>query len=298
MAVSAPGSTLRKILEERFSQFAGELEPLMESAANARAALARRDAAERFNQAVRRLRRCSGLGEAAAVLLETGAPVCNAAGVFRVTGNVARGERVRGIDRDEGFAGLSVVLPEAAAFRAAMETRDPVSATCAPGELSPAVASIFAGTGEQVWIFPLTVRESVAGLLLATGVTEPAWLEALAEAAGAALEARPEPPPESSLVAIEQASAPAGATHLRAQRFARVQVAELRLYNAAAVREGRTRSDLYGALRAAIDTARQTYRREFLGAPGMPDYLHVELLHTLADDDVKLLGESYPGPLV
>jgi len=30
----------------------------------------------------------------------------------------------------------------------------------------------------------------------------------------------------------------------------------------------------------------------------MVDYLHLELLRTLANDDSDLLGKDYPGPLV
>jgi hypothetical protein len=29
----------------------------------------------------------------------------------------------------------------------------------------------------------------------------------------------------------------------------------------------------------------------------MVDYIHVELLRTLANDDAELLGEDYPGPM-
>jgi hypothetical protein len=28
------------------------------------------------------------------------------------------------------------------------------------------------------------------------------------------------------------------------------------------------------------------------------DYLHLELVRTLANDDVELLGQDYPGPMV
>ena len=30
----------------------------------------------------------------------------------------------------------------------------------------------------------------------------------------------------------------------------------------------------------------------------MVDYLHLELLRTLANDDADLLGSEYPGPMV
>ena len=86
--------------------------------------------------------------------------------------------------------------------------------------------------------------------------------------------------------------------HLQARRFARVQIAEMRLYQAEAVRAGRSRGDLYAALQEAIDSAREAFRQTFLSAPGMTDYLHQELLHTLANDNPAWLGENYPGPLV
>jgi hypothetical protein len=87
--------------------------------------------------------------------------------------------------------------------------------------------------------------------------------------------------------------------HLRAQRFARVQVAEMRLYKSQAVKTGRIERDLYGALREDVDRARDAFRQDFLTAsPTMVDYIHLELLRTLANDDVELLGPTYPGPLV
>jgi hypothetical protein len=72
--------------------------------------------------------------------------------------------------------------------------------------------------------------------------------------------------------------------HLRAQRFARVEVAEIRLQQAEDVHTGRRQRDLYGSLRESIDAAREKFRREFAGAcPSMIDYLHVELLRTTSD---------------
>ena len=83
------------------------------------------------------------------------------------------------------------------------------------------------------------------------------------------------------------------------ERFARVQVAEMRLYKSHAVKEGRRHRDLYEALREDIDHTRNDFRRDFLSAsPTMVDYVHVELLRTLANNDVELLGADYPGPLV
>jgi len=86
--------------------------------------------------------------------------------------------------------------------------------------------------------------------------------------------------------------------HLRAQRFARVRAAEIRLYKAQAVEDGRARKKLYSELKEEIDSARAAYRREYLRASAsMPDYLHLELVRTLANEEVAALGEEYPGPL-
>jgi hypothetical protein len=88
-------------------------------------------------------------------------------------------------------------------------------------------------------------------------------------------------------------------TTLRAQRFARVRVAEIQLYHAAAMKHGRGERDVYGSLKAQMDAARDAYRENFLTpANGTADYLHQEFIRTLANDDAALLGPNYPGPLV
>jgi hypothetical protein len=87
--------------------------------------------------------------------------------------------------------------------------------------------------------------------------------------------------------------------HLSAQRFARVQAAEMRLYHADLVQRGRSHRNIYDLLRQPIDAARETFRARFFAkCPSMVDYLHLELTRTLANDDSDLLGSSYPGPLV
>jgi len=88
-------------------------------------------------------------------------------------------------------------------------------------------------------------------------------------------------------------------THLRAQRFARVQVAEMRLFEPEAVQEGRAQRDLYGKLRKPMDAARLTFHESFFATcPSMVDYLHLELVKTLAHNETELLGNDYPGPMV
>jgi hypothetical protein len=86
--------------------------------------------------------------------------------------------------------------------------------------------------------------------------------------------------------------------HLQAQRFARVRVAEMALYQSPQVKAGRSARNLYGTLRSPIDEARAGYRQKFLTeARGIPDYLHQEMVLVLAQNDTTLLGPDYPGPL-
>jgi hypothetical protein len=86
---------------------------------------------------------------------------------------------------------------------------------------------------------------------------------------------------------------------MRAQRFARVRVAEIQLYHAAQMKSGRAAGDVYQALKSQMDAARDAYREKFLTpVNGTADYLHAEFVRTLANDNAALLGPEYPGPLV
>jgi hypothetical protein len=78
-----------------------------------------------------------------------------------------------------------------------------------------------------------------------------------------------------------------------------VQVAEIRLYQSEKVKIGRAAHDLYTSVKEEIDSAREGFRRKFLNASdSMVDYLHLELVGTLANDDADVLGRDYPGPMV
>jgi hypothetical protein len=149
-------------------------------------------------------------------------------------------------------------------------------------------------------------------LLCAWGEVERPPLELLAQVA-AAIWSRLEPAVPEGLVSIAPAETTASnaapkweglppteqRTHLGAQRFARVQAAEIRLRHGGAVRTGRVRRNVYDALRKPIDEAREAFRRQFFAScPSMVDYLHLELVHTLANDDPELLGKDYPGPIL
>ena len=88
------------------------------------------------------------------------------------------------------------------------------------------------------------------------------------------------------------------ARETQAKNFARREVARLILYEQAAVESGRRNASLYVQLKEPIDSGRERYRQEFLQAtPSLTDYLHEELVRTLANNDPSKLGSDYPGAL-
>ena len=83
-------------------------------------------------------------------------------------------------------------------------------------------------------------------------------------------------------------------THRKAQRFARLLVDEIKLYNQAKVAEGRRNKDLYDRLREDIDKSRSTYQKRYGNtAAASADYFSHELVRSLAEDDASLLGPNF-----
>ena len=293
----------RELLEHRLAEVSTELEVLFEGAREN----ARREQAEQLNQAVRRLRIAPDAGELCATLADAAARFASGAILFRVAEGTATSDRI------------DVPLGDAPALAAAAESQDPLIAAATPGEVSTPLVELLAHTPDtRVSIFPVVCGEKVAALLYCWGIVQVAALELLAQAASAVWSAIPVPPPQLVTIALAPEPAPVPAStpskpaaawddlptdqqqiHLRAQRFARVQAAEMRLYHSDAVQAGRSRRNLYDLLRQPIDDARQGFRNQFFaGCPSMVDYLHLELTRTLANDDPDLFGSTYPGPLV
>jgi hypothetical protein len=108
-------------------------------------------------------------------------------------------------------------------------------------------------------------------------------------------------------VAARAASAAAGAgggaaamspedadTHRKAQRFARLLVDEIKLYNQAKVAEGRRNKDLYDRLKEDIEKSRSTYRKRYGSTvAATTDYFQAELVRSLAEDDVSIMGANF-----
>jgi hypothetical protein len=124
-------------------------------------------------------------------------------------------------------------------------------------------------------------------------VEEPAMAEATAEIVSA----------PSSMAAAAAAPATDAFAHMtaedadvhrKAQRFARLLMDEIKLYNQAKVTEGRKHKDLYDRLKEDIDKSRSTYQKRYGNTvAASADYLSSELIRSLAEDDVSLLGPNF-----
>ncbi len=333
MSQSAPISPLRQYLEDHVSRISAEVERMLAEGRER----AFRDSADCLNQAVRRIRQAGSVDELGATLLDAAFGFASGAALFHIDGAIALGDLIRGVTgaAEEEFEKLEIPLSSAAALSAAIETRDPVIAAAAPGEISSEFADLIEPPDGRAFIFPVPVRDSVPALVCAWGGVQGSAIELLAQVAAAAWTelsrppqpelvqiaavasapepeppattpepavaetVGPEPPQPSRANTWDQLSPAEQQLHFRAQRFARVQVAEMRLHQAAAVQNGRARRDLYAALRQPIDSAREIFQRTYFPAsPSMVDYLHLELVRTLANDDPDLLGKDYPGPMV
>lgn len=121
----------------------------------------------------------------------------------------------------------------------------------------------------------------------------------------------PEPEPAAEVVEVASATSVSAAvapaadpfaglspedadTHRKAQRFARLLVDEIKLYNQAKVNEGRRNNDLYDRLKQDIEKSRTTYTKRYgstVAASG--DYFQREVVRSLADDDLSVMGASF-----
>jgi len=111
---------------------------------------------------------------------------------------------------------------------------------------------------------------------------------AAAAAAGAGAAAAP------AKDAFAQMSPEDAEIHRKAQRFARLLTDEIKLYNQAKVSEGRKHKDLYDRLKEDIEKSRVTYVKRYgstVAASG--DYFNNEVVRSLAEDDVSLMGPNF-----
>ncbi|MGP8243418.1 MAG: hypothetical protein ACLQVN_02745 [Bryobacteraceae bacterium] len=304
MASTAPAAGLARALQEHVSFVMGEVDRLT---AEARAR-ALSDGASQLNQIARRIRQATSREELYVTVVDAAASFASGAALLVVEGESVRAVKVRGLDEARAQA-LSAPIPlaEAPALADAVAQREPVIASASASEVSAPLAAAAGDAPEaRVAILPIVEKPAAEqvpapALLCAWGSFEMAALELVAQVASPAWTATAAPPQEASGHSgrgWEDLSEEERRIHLRAQRFASVKVAEIRLFDADAVQLGRARRNLYAVVKDPVDRARTEFRETFFAATDtMVDYLHLELVRTLANDDPELMGRDYPGPL-
>lgn len=262
---------------------------------------------ESLNQALRRLRLINDEEQVLQILRASCETHAGQSVVLVFENNQARIlATAAGRPSDPAFA-----IDSAPAILAVIESRDPVVAVGSADEISAVAAALASDERSQedrkVYLFPVVARQSVVAMLVAAGAVDAAAIELLCGAAAMRLESirslassQPVLPGAAAERRLwDDLSAEDQKIHLQAQRIARVRVAGMRVYQGDALRRGTDERNIYGALRSTIDAARQEFRQNFLSkSPTMVDYLHLEILRNLAQDDDRLLGPEYPGPMV
>lgn len=292
-----------------------------------------RQVTERLNQSIRRIEQAENSTQWADALLDGANGFAANVVLFSTIGGDLKHEGHRFAPSQEirlaTLEGFQIPVSQVPVAGALAESLDTVIAMASAAELSePLAAALDAGEGRRVCLVPVVAgrptgnRRAVA-ILMAWDGGDPLdvnVLELLCAFAGGALDSalsvRPADSPSSKVVSIlpvqvQSISAPLTTSappvaelsredqelHSKAQRFARVRVAEMRLYQPEQVRKGREQSSLYVSLRGEMDRSRAQFKHEFMHAESMVDYFHMEIVRTLANDDESLLGPEYPGPL-
>jgi hypothetical protein len=116
---------------------------------------------------------------------------------------------------------------------------------------------------------------------------EPALAEPLA-VGHAETQVVSETPPPASISPADQD------VHRKAQRFARLLVDEIKLYNQAKVAEGRKNKDLYDRLKETIEKSRATYQKRYGSTVAVSgNYFQHEIIRSLAEDDLSIMGANF-----
>lgn len=244
---------------------------------------------EHFNHTARRLRQAESRGEWMAILVESASRFAAHVSVFLAD---------------------DPLLRNGPAFAAVLESKDTVVTLRDPGQLGAATERLPALVSARCHLFPILHGEAVTAVLYAEDPTQPDRnaLELIATLAGGTLPEAQEPAPASTapLVQIAGLGGPAAPRipeadrplHLKAQRYARVHVAQMLIDQYEAVEHGRRNRALYVYLKDPIESQRKEFRKLYLDtSASMNDYYHEELVRTLANNDATLLGPQYPGAM-
>jgi hypothetical protein len=276
---------------------------------------------ELLNAAMSSIQETSSQAEILRQLLEGAAHFCGRAALFVVKGKAMNGWLGAGFENNDAIKGFNLTAPAGLATNA-FQGRAPVTGKAEEFDAGFLGAMGSPADGNCI-VLPLVVKEKVAAMIYADagtlpdGVVDSSALALLCRFAGIWLELttlrKTTTPAAAEEASVAQPTAAATATsqnngepavavtaeeedlHKKAKRYARLLVDEIKLYNQTKVAEGRQSKDLYERLREDIEKSRAAYEKRFGTSPAASaNYFTQELIRVLADNDVSLMGGSFP----
>ena len=273
---------------------------------------ARTQVTSELNQVLRRLRNYKSETEWLSAVLDGAARLVHQVTILELANGVLTVRGQHNLNVPDGYCFPAASAP---AFANAIESRDPIIALRTRTEVSEPLSG--PDPSERAHLLPIVNESRVVAVLFAADqeYLDLNGLELLAGLASAVLERKVNTTLHSQIVSppltqqpLTKPSARDGLpswtelseeqrnSHIKAQRFSRVAVAEMELSRPEACRAGREQGNLYLFLKKEIDAAREKYRLQFMTIPSMVDYLHLELVRASEGDELKL-GADYPGQL-
>jgi hypothetical protein len=250
-------------------------------------------------------------------LLEGGARFAGRVALFVVRGSSINGWQGIGFQDNEIVKNVSLNTNGGLVARA-IHGRIPVTGPAAEFDSSFMYSTAVPPAEDNCLVLPLVVKDKVAALIYAdggvsaegTGGVDASALSLLTRFAALWLEltamrkAGVTSGDDTHATAVPHGTSNSGAPavpsaeeelHRKARRFAKLLVEEIKLYNQPRVVEGKHNRDLYDRLREDIEKSRTTYQKRYGETPvASADYFNQELIRILADNDVSLMGGSFP----
>jgi hypothetical protein len=313
---------IAEVLEASMPRLRAEMVRHATEALQQAAATAEDSPSDLLNSAVTAIQEGSSQADILRRLLEGTTGFAGRAALFVVKAKSISGWQAQGFADNDGVKTLALDA-STGLIAQAIQTRALVSGPAKDFD-EGFLGKLGAPAGENCVVLPLVVKLKVAAIVYADAGVEaggtldaPAldlltrvtalWIELVTlrktgveEAHPAASEPAAPPEPiaaaEPAVAPQPEPMAPADAeVHKKARRFAKLLVDEIRLYNQAKVTEGRKEKDLYDRLRDDIEKSRATYDKRYSATTAASaDYFSEELIRVLADNDITLMGGSFP----
>lgn len=254
---------------------------------------ARLAAVERLAASVRRIDAAASLRDTLESLAESAALETPRVAVLLIEGNDVRAFSHRGFDEVPAFGPIAA----GGVIEACVQHGQPAFTSDAAGLRAPGFAGL--ADDRAGFAVPLRVGNRTVAVLYADDAAgaehdaPAAWpeaLELLARHASIHLENLTAMRAVQGVTGTAGAAAPSPEDDDAARRYARLLVAEIKLYNEPAVKLGRERRDLGSRLRDEIARARRTYLERIPASVASRDrYFETELVQTLAGGDPSIL---------